>query len=355
MASLMQKALILPAKQGKFVVGSTMIPSPGPLEVLVRVESAALNPVEWKIQAYGVFVSTYPAVLGTDGAGIVEDIGSDVTTLAKGDRIFWQGFFEPQWARKVTGVLRWYLTLSYTQIPSGFSFDEVATLPVAIATAVLGMYNHHPSSKSAHFIPPWVESGLTAYAGKPALIMGGASSVGQSVIQLARLAKFSPIITTASPRNAPLLTSLGATHVLDRHLSHSDLLFQIASITAGTALTFAYDAIADPDTQHVAFDALASGGTLIITWDKAISAAEQMADESKTIVEVFASVYVPEGRETGVAMFKHLSGWLESGALKSNNVEVLPGGLSAIPAGLERVRKGLNATKLVVHPQETTG
>ncbi|TBU29598.1 GroES-like protein [Dichomitus squalens] len=353
MASLMQKALILPAKQGKFVVGSTMIPSPGPLEVLVRVESAALNPVEWKIQAYGVFVSTYPAVLGTDGAGIVEDIGSDVTTLAKGDRIFWQGFFEPQY-----GTFQQYALVPAeltAKIPSGFSFDEVATLPVAIATAVLGMYNHHPSSKSAHFIPPWVESGPTAYAGKPALIMGGASSVGQSVIQLARLAKFSPIITTASPRNAPLLTSLGATHVLDRHLSHSELLFQIASITAGTALNFACDAIADPDTQHVAFDALASGGTLIVTWDKAISAAEQMADESKTIVEVFASVYVPEGRETGVAMFKHLSGWIESGALKPNNAEVLPGGLSAIPVGLERIRKGMNATKLVVHPQETTG
>ena len=87
MASRIQKALILPAKQGKFIVGSATIPHPGPLEVLVRIESAALNPVEWKIQAYGVFVSTYPAVLGTDGAGVVEETGSDVTTLVKGDRM----------------------------------------------------------------------------------------------------------------------------------------------------------------------------------------------------------------------------------------------------------------------------
>ena len=70
--------------------------------------------------------------------------------------------------------------IEINQIPPSFSFDEVAALPVAIATAVLGMYNQHPSSKSAHFIPPWEEAGLTAYSGKPVLIMGGASSVGQS-------------------------------------------------------------------------------------------------------------------------------------------------------------------------------
>ncbi len=82
-----QKALILPAKRGKFVVGLAVIPRPGPSEVLVRIESAALNPVEWKIQKYGAYVQMYPAILGTDAAGIMEEVGSEVTTLAKGDRM----------------------------------------------------------------------------------------------------------------------------------------------------------------------------------------------------------------------------------------------------------------------------
>ena len=87
MAHTPQKALILPSKRGKFVVGLAVVPRPSPSEVLVRVESAALNPVEWKIQTYGAYVEMYPAILGTDGAGIVEEVGSEVTTLAKGDRM----------------------------------------------------------------------------------------------------------------------------------------------------------------------------------------------------------------------------------------------------------------------------
>ena len=87
MAHTLQKALILPSKRGKFVVGLAVVPRPSPSEVLVRVESAALNPVEWKILTYGTYVEMYPAILGTDGAGIVEEVGSEVTTLAKGDRM----------------------------------------------------------------------------------------------------------------------------------------------------------------------------------------------------------------------------------------------------------------------------
>lgn len=136
------------------------------------------------------------------------------------------------------------------------------------------------------------------------------------VIQMARLSGFSPIVTTASPHNISLLTTLGADHVLDRNTHHQELLSQIATIMAGTPLTFAYDAISSSETQHVAYDALASGGTLIITWEKLITPAEERASEGKKIVEVFASVYVPENREVGVALFKQLPGWLKSEALQ---------------------------------------
>ena len=79
------KALILPSKLGKYIVGLAVIPHPGPSEVLVRIESAALNPVEWKIQTHGAYVDTYPAILGTAGAGTVEEVGSEVTTLGNSE------------------------------------------------------------------------------------------------------------------------------------------------------------------------------------------------------------------------------------------------------------------------------
>ncbi|RPD78285.1 GroES-like protein [Lentinus tigrinus ALCF2SS1-7] len=348
MAPRMQKALVLPIKMGLFSLQDVPVYRPGPTDVLVKVESAALNPVEWKIQTMGIYIENYPAILGTDAAGVVEETGENVKTLVKGDRILFQGFFEPAF-----GTFQQYSLPERLQIPPKLSFDQAATLPVAISTAVLGMYNQRPESTSAHLIHPWNEAGHNAYAGKPILIVGGSSSVGQCVIQMAKLSGFSPIITTASLRNTPLLSSLGASHVLDRNLSPTALMSKLGDITGGTAISFVYDAISLPDTQLLAYTALSSGGTLVLTFPKELPAEPEKASDRKTIVEVFGSLYIPPNRDIAVAMCQKLGGWLESGVLKPNRVEVVPGGLAAIPAGLERLKSnGVSATKLIVHPQE---
>ena len=82
-----QKALLLPVKQGNWELGESPIPTPGPSEVLVKIMATALNPVDWKIQKLGYFASDFPFISGTDAAGIVEEIGAEVTTLAKGDKM----------------------------------------------------------------------------------------------------------------------------------------------------------------------------------------------------------------------------------------------------------------------------
>ena len=87
MAPLTQKALLLDAKFGKLVVDTIPVPKPGPGDILVKVHAAALNPVDWKIHKYGVFIQTFPAILGSDISGDVEEIGEDVTDFKKGDRV----------------------------------------------------------------------------------------------------------------------------------------------------------------------------------------------------------------------------------------------------------------------------
>lgn len=87
MAPLNQKALFLDAKHGKFVVDTKPVPKPGPGEILVKVQAAGLNPVDWKIQKYGILIETFPTVLGTDIAGDVEELGEGVTDFQKGDRV----------------------------------------------------------------------------------------------------------------------------------------------------------------------------------------------------------------------------------------------------------------------------
>jgi NADPH:quinone reductase-like Zn-dependent oxidoreductase len=83
-----QKALLLQAKFADFVVGPKSIPKPGPGELLVKVHSTSLNPVDWKIHKYGFLVENFPAVLGIDLAGDVEEVGEGVTDFVKGDRVY---------------------------------------------------------------------------------------------------------------------------------------------------------------------------------------------------------------------------------------------------------------------------
>ncbi len=65
------------------------------------------------------------------------------------------------------------------QVPKNISIDQAASIPLGLATVATGLWGHHPQAKSAHFPAPWEEDGTTKFAGKPVLIIGGSSSVGQ--------------------------------------------------------------------------------------------------------------------------------------------------------------------------------
>ena len=82
-----QKALLIEKKNGPFVVGMRAIPTPGAGDLLVKVHATGLNPLDWKIQVYGIVVETFPAVLGTDGAGEVVEVGEGVEGWSKGDKV----------------------------------------------------------------------------------------------------------------------------------------------------------------------------------------------------------------------------------------------------------------------------
>ncbi|OBZ79326.1 Protein TOXD [Grifola frondosa] len=322
-----QKALFLQAKHGHFVVGTREVPAPAAGEVLVKVEATALNPVDWKIQKYGGFITDYPAVLGEDAAGIVEEVGEGVTSFKKGDRVIFQGRLDNDHATYQQYTLITAELVS--KLPSQFSFDQGVTIPLGLSTAALGLYNVKSVDKSAALSPPWEEGGRGKYAATPIVVMGGSSAVGQFVLQLAKLSGFSPIITTASPRNAAQLTALGATHVLDRHLAPDVLSAEI----------------------NIGYDVLMPGGKLLITLGDAVD--ESKKAEGRTVVNVLGMVQLPFNVAVGASLFSKLFGLLEEGAVKPLHFEVLPHGLKGIAGGLKRLENDqVSARKLVVHPQD---
>ncbi|KAI6148255.1 chaperonin 10-like protein [Pisolithus thermaeus] len=313
----LQKALFLESKKGQFVVRQREIPAPGSGQLLVKIYATALNNIDWKIQQSGSHVDVYPAILGSDIAGEVVEVGHGDTGFTKGQKI-----------------------------PAGLTYDQAATLPLTLNTAAVGLYSN---TFGAGLLPPWTEFGKDKYSGKPILVSGASSSVGSYVIQFARCSGFSPIIAIASETHEGNLKSLGATHVVNRRLSSEEQKKVITSITTAP-IDIAYDAVAFPETQRVAFDVLAPNGTLVVTVQPAV---KEDQGKGRKVVVARGTPHAPPNKTLCQGLWGVLEQWLADEIIKPGPFEVLPDGLHGIPEGLRRMREdGAGGVKLVAHPQQ---
>ncbi|KAH9856139.1 GroES-like protein [Lenzites betulinus] len=349
----LQKALIFEAKQGPLVLKDIDVPKPGPDELIIRVEAAALNPADWKILVLGILVADFPSGLGCDAAGTVVEVGSSVKGFAVGDRVTCQASVDPSRAA-LRGAFQHFAVIpagNVSQIPSSLSFEAASTIASGVATAAFPLYNQAEGSSSVKLTPPWEEGGYGKYAGKPIFILGGASSMGQFVIQFARMSGFSPIITTASLHNSELLKSLGATHILDRKLS-AETLSKNAREIAGGYFDIVYDAIAMPETLEAAYSATAPTGDLVVVLQTPIPGAEE--NSKKRVHMAHGWFGTPINHAIAQSLLAKLPELLEKGEIKPNPTEVLAGGLRGVAGGLDRLRNNqVSGVKLVVRPFDT--
>jgi len=86
----------------------------------------------------------------------------------------------PPLRRFVESRLYYYLSIheAFFQIPSNISYDEAASIPVAIIAAYVGLYNRRPYGLGLD--APIIPSTVGKYSGNPIVVFGGSSSVGQS-------------------------------------------------------------------------------------------------------------------------------------------------------------------------------
>ena len=172
-------------------------PEPKNDEVLIEIHAAAVNPIDWKLR-YGYLKEKiefeFPIVLGWDAAGIVAEVGKDVTSLNQGDRVF----VRPELTNR--GTYAEYTTAKedlVAKIPENISFEEAAAVPLAGLTAYQCLLNVGK-----------LESG------NKVLIHAGAGGVGSFAIQIAKnLGAY--VATTGSIKNVEFLKSLRADEVID--------------------------------------------------------------------------------------------------------------------------------------------
>lgn len=170
-------------------------PTAGAGQVLVRVQAAGVNGLDWKVREGYVrdaFPLQLPTVLGIELAGVVEAVGPGVTRLRKGDRV-----------TGALGGLGAYAELvavseaNLSLVPEGLSFVEAAALPVASVAAW----------QSLHFAGP-------IKAGQRILIHGAAGGLGGFAVQFAHQAG-AVVYATALKSHFDYVHGLGADHVID--------------------------------------------------------------------------------------------------------------------------------------------
>lgn len=169
------------------------MPEPGPSEILVRVKSAGVNPVDYKIRRgllKDVAPRELPAEFGSEVSGVAEKVGRDVEGFSRGDEVF--GSPAPG-----HGAFSEYTVTSASATakkPTHVNFNDAATIPVAGATAYDGIVD------------------LDLAKGQTLLITGIGGGVGVSAAQIARDSGLT-VLGTASEGKRALVESLGATLV----------------------------------------------------------------------------------------------------------------------------------------------
>ncbi|KAI0779737.1 GroES-like protein [Fomes fomentarius] len=351
-----QQTLLLSAPSGEYTVHTTdSIPTPSSGQVLVKVVVAALNPADWKINKFNMYKDYYPLTLGMEGAGIVEDIASDVKSFNKGDRIVFQAYIDDT---ALEGTFRRYLAIpAYlaAKIPDNLSFEQGATLPIELGTIALPLYSAKPEVGSLGLSPPWEAEGRGKYAGKSAFVPGGASQVGLFALQFLKLSGFGPIIATASAHNFELVKAYGATHVIDRKLPTADVVKQVTAIAGGGGVDLVYDAISTEDTLALS-EAVARPGSQLVCVTPPLGefVAKLAADKRLQVAVAQGSMSIEKNRGGIDGLLEKLPQLLQDGLLKPTSFEVVPGGLNGVESGLNRLEKDqVSGVKLVVRLDDT--
>jgi len=169
-------------------------PQPGPNQALVRIRAVGVNAVDTYLRSNTDNRGPkLPYTPGSDAAGIIEAVGSGVTQVKAGDRVYVGG--------TLSGAYAEFCLCGLSQVhplPANATFAQGAAMNVPYATAYQALFHR------AH-----------GQAGETVLVHGASGGVGIAAVQLARARGLTVIGTAGTERGRKLVLAEGAHHVLD--------------------------------------------------------------------------------------------------------------------------------------------
>jgi len=223
----------------------TLVPGPG--QVLVRVEAASVNFLDVQKRrgelAHQAFYRRksasepdLPAILGSQGVGVVEALGPEVQNVRVGDRVVFVG---DSYATHALAPAAWLI-----RVPDGIDVQQAAA----------GMNQGFLAYAFTHF----------AYPVKPAdwcLIQAAAGGIGLLLCQMAKIREGRVIGVTSTADKAEFVKAAGADEVIISR--QSDIAKEARRITEGRGVNVVYDGVGK-DTFDASLNSLAPGGYLVV-------------------------------------------------------------------------------------------
>ena len=211
------------------------IPEIKPDEVLVRVKSVGINPVDNMITRGDIKLITpysFPLTIGNELAGVIEKTGEKVIEFKEGDRVF------SRLPTNKIGAFAEYIAINekdLAKIPDYLSFNEAAAIPLTALTAYQAL------------------DILQLKSGETLFISGGSGGFGAMAVPLAK-ARGIKVITNGSLENKERVLALGAEQFLDyKTEDYAQLLHDVDGVI---------DTIGGKDTEKQ-FSILKQGGKLV--------------------------------------------------------------------------------------------
>src|SRR5437763_2934522 len=215
-------------------------PQPGPGQLLVRIRGVGVNPVETYIRAGNYArLPQLPYTPGNDGAGVVEQVGADVTEFKAGDRVYTAG--------SISGTYAEFALCKNEQVhplPANVSFAQGAAMGTPYATAYRGLLQRG-----------------NARPGETVLVHGASGGVGTAAVQLARARGLRVFGTAGSDEGIKLASQQGAHEVFDHRAP--DHFEQIMKATGGHGVDVIVEMLANVNLGED-LTILAKGGRVVI-------------------------------------------------------------------------------------------
>ena len=300
-------------------------PRPQPDQAVVKLDVAGVNFIDIYFRS-GLYKTDLPFTDGQEAAGVVSEVGADVSGLKPGDRVAYCG---------VLGGYAEYAAVPaqrLVKVPDGVDSSTAAALMVQ------GMTVHYLTHSTFALGP-----------GHTALVHAAAGGVGLLLVQVGKMLGARIIATCSTEEKAALVRAAGADHVI--LYTQEDFLTEVKRLTGGKGVDVAYDSVGKATWQG-SLDSLKPRGMMVFFGNASgpVPAIEPLTLTAKGSL-FMTRPSLPHHVATREDLEKRSSdlfSWVRNGKLSVRIGEIFP--LSEAAAAQERLAARLTTGKLLLTP-----